>query len=219
MVVEISNSGSTLLRLPILPVVLIILLLIVLIVLSIPTIRRLFQKKDSNQDCGKNCNYSQCSELTKKDLRHVVIFFSTVIIFILVFLLTGDQSAMEYFSFASTITSIVLSVVAIIMTISSESKSEGVKHQIDKSVEELGSAKQTIQEHITRMATQAEAQEKTFKDILSKSEEILEMTKSLDKRLESKRIPPKKVETDDSTFKAEVVEVDDSAFKEEDIPS
>lgn len=195
MVVEISNSGETLLRLPILPVVFIILLLIVLVVLSIPTIRKLFQKKDSNQDCGKNCNYSQCSELTKKDLRHVVIFFSTVIIFIFVFLLTGDQSAMDYFSFASTITSIVLSVVAIIMTISSESKSEGVKQQIDNSVSQLESAKVTIQDYISRMNAQSEEQDKKFNDILSKSndnlsksEEILKMTKSLNRTIGNLRV-------------------------------
>lgn len=114
---------------------------------------------------------------------------------------------MDYFSFASTITSIVLSVVAIIMTISSESKSESVKHQIDKSVDELECSTQAIKEYTMRMNTQAESQEKIFLEILNKSEEILNMTKSLDKRLESKSFEKQTLSLD----------VQPAQFEEEDI--
>ena len=181
MMVEIISSGKTLLQLPFLAVVIVGIALIILVMLSIYGIYHFFNKPGSSTEDAKGCTYPQCNELTKKDLRHVVIFFSTILIFIAVFLFTGDQSAMDYFSFASTITSIVLSVVAIIMTISSESKSEGVKHQIDKSVQELKDAAKTMQEY----ASGVDEQKKVFQEILENSKEILTVTHSMDTNIKN----------------------------------
>lgn len=81
-----------------------------------------------------NCNNKQsekCTELAQRDFFYIAIIFVLIVIFILTMTLSSSSEANNRFSFASTLVSIVLSVVAIIMTIVSEYKNERSKNSID----------------------------------------------------------------------------------------
>lgn len=74
--------------------------------------------KLSNRGCGKDvdtCSKEKCIALHKKDRTYLIIIFGIIITFILVDLFVGDKDALNYFSFASTIASIILSVLACIL--------------------------------------------------------------------------------------------------------
>lgn len=60
---------------------------------------------------------------------------------------TYNQSVfVEQFSMASTITSIILSVIAIIMSITGEGKTEGIRNQMTETTQELRNTVNTVQE-------------------------------------------------------------------------
>ena len=114
-------------------------------------------------------------QLIRKDLWYLIIIFGILLIFILVLALCGDQSAFEYFSFTSTITSTVLSVIAIIMTIINEQKSDRVRAAIEESVEELKAAGEQVKEY----GKQIKTQRKTLDGLVAKMDENLKRTKEL----------------------------------------
>ena len=60
-----------------------------------------------------------------------------IIVVLLALTFTNDKEAVNYFSFAGTLSSIILSVVAIFMTINSENESKDAKRQMDMSVQQL----------------------------------------------------------------------------------
>lgn len=128
-------------------------------------------RKITNQHSANN----ESIRLVKRDFWYMVIIFSMVLIFILTISFATDGNAFQYFSFTSTLTSIVLSVIAIIMTIVSEQKSDNVKTAIDESVKEL----QNASKEITLFTEQINEQQAKSEAILSKMDENLSQSKML----------------------------------------
>lgn len=125
--------------------------------------------KKHNEKCPHqttNCKEDECNRLVKKNFNHLIILFVVVLVFVIVDLFIDDKNAMDYFSFASTITSIILSVLAIIMTIWGENKTEGMKRQIDDSAHKLEEAANKIQEY----KAQLDQQQEIFQNILNTSQ-------------------------------------------------
>lgn len=124
--------------------------------------------------CNKECQdrREDCVHLARNNFWHMVIGFGIILYFVVVDLFVNNQEALNYFSFASTIASIILSVIAIIMTIINEQKSDNVKTAIDNSVRSLKDSSKEIAEY----AQQIGQQRKTFEGILAKSEETLNKT-------------------------------------------
>lgn len=85
--------------------------------------------------CGSQ--NKECSTLIKRDFLYVVIILVIVSIAILASAFSNDQKAIDLFSFASTITSIILSVLAIFMTLISEYKNENTKTKIDMATNKI----------------------------------------------------------------------------------
>lgn len=135
-----------------------------------------FSKKGHNTCNDKSspdkCHEEICNRLLKKDFNHLLILCAVIMVFILVLVFAGDDSAMNYFSFASTISSILLSVVAIILSITGESKTEALKRI-------LKDATDTIEEY----NNSAEEQKMVFKDILQNSKDILMKTKKIEEEV------------------------------------
>lgn len=90
-------------------------------------------------DCNNKSN-NKCTELAQRDFFYISIIFALAIISILTITMGNSVEANNKFSFASTLVSIVLSVIAIIMTIISEYKNERSKNSIDFAVFTLETA-------------------------------------------------------------------------------
>lgn len=98
------------------------------------------------------CKYSEdenrcapkCSKLQRKDFIYVTIILVIVIIVLSTMHLAGNKLAIEYFSFAGTISSIILSIIAIFMSINSESKNALITSSMEKSIDELHKLEESI---------------------------------------------------------------------------
>lgn len=102
---------------------------------------------DNMWDCNKHCennNKNKCYALAKRDLFLLI----GIIIFLLTLTFGDNAIAFSHFSFAGTITSIVLSVLAIFMTIQSEAKNENVKAEINTAVHSLNEVNNQFKENI-----------------------------------------------------------------------
>ncbi len=124
--------------------------------------------------CERKCRYVQ-------DLR----FWVTVIIAIvccvafLTISMAADASAFNMFSFASTVSSVILSVIAIFMTISGENASSTTKDKVDLTVGRLDSAIKEINKQRTdyeqlllKFEAQIRREEETFGEVLSATKNI-----------------------------------------------
>lgn len=126
------------------------------------------------------CAKSKCPTILKRDSWYRIIIFVIVLAFIFTNLFVDDKDALNYFSFASTIASIILSVVAIMMTIFSDAKNENTKAQINKAVDELNRATILIKQHTDNLTARSDEQKSTFEDILKNSQDILDRTKNIE---------------------------------------
>lgn len=85
-------------------------------------------------DCDKNTE-RKCFKLAIRDFIFLAVLFILIAIFMLSMTVGGNIEANNRLSFASTLTSIVLSVIAILMTILSEYKNERTKASIEKTID------------------------------------------------------------------------------------
>lgn len=92
----------------------------------------------------------------KLHIKYICFIATTVLIWLITTGTAKDKEFTSWVSFASTIASIILSVLAIIMSITGENKSEAARNQledtskkIDRAVEEMNSINNDTQENIT----------------------------------------------------------------------
>lgn len=78
-----------------------------------------------------------CNVIIKHDFWCVIIILSLIIIGLLTAFFADNANIFNYFSFASTITSISLSVIAIIMTLLAEAKSDETKTKMGNFVDKI----------------------------------------------------------------------------------
>lgn len=86
-----------------------------------------------------------CNTLLRHDFFFAIILSGVVCVFLLSLYFFESEKAINYFSFAATICSIILSVVAIFMSINGENKNSSMQTQFDLSVKNL----EKISENIT----------------------------------------------------------------------
>lgn len=93
--------------------------------------------KCSNEHEDSSCKISYCHKLKEHDFKYCLTVLFLIIVFICTLTLGNDGKVMEYISFAGTISSLILSVLAIIMTMLAEYKNEGTKASIDSSLQAI----------------------------------------------------------------------------------
>lgn len=108
-------------------------------------------KKESNCPCKDNNEYEIKLKCMKTTLhRNYIVSIS---VGILVWMLaTGQANSTEFsswISFASTITSIILSVIAIFMSISGENKTDAIRNKMEETANKLEKAT-TVMENANR---------------------------------------------------------------------
>lgn len=116
----------------------IIVMLVIIIILSGILVYQLGLKHERKKheaivhSCSKSCKY-----ITKRDLIYISIIGTIFIVIFATMALYQEEAFGEQLSFAGTISSIILSVLAIFMTIVGEQKQEGTKNAIDKATQEI----------------------------------------------------------------------------------
>lgn len=105
-----------------------------------------YKKKKNEQPCS-------CERLVTRDFVYITIIAILVIIFILAMTIGDTREANNRFSFASTITSIVLSVIAIIMSLFAEYKNDRAFLAVDEARKNLEHEGKKLEEATLRQIT------------------------------------------------------------------
>ena len=147
-------------------------------------------KPELSANCSQKCRY-----LLKKDFIYMSVIAGIIIVVLLALTFTNDKEAVNYFSFAGTLSSIILSVVAIFMTINSENESKDAKSQMDISIHRLEKTGNDISELSEKwQSTVSDLQEKLddqksdISETLRQLQDMYDQYKALNLKLD-KAIP------------------------------
>lgn len=127
-----------------------------------------YNRESDNDDCN-----NQCILLLKKDFVYFGIIAGIVIVVLLTLTFTNNDDAVNYFSFAGTLSSIILSVVAIFMTINSENASKDAKSQLDRSISQMERTVADIKHFSNELNQTAETVQRQLKNTAEEIEEHL----------------------------------------------
>ena len=108
-----------------------------------------------------NCNdddKKKCTALATRDLVYICIIFIFIIIFLMTITMGCSSLSNQLFSFAATLVSIVLSILAIIMTIYSEYKNERAANSLSLAINTIETVSRNLRE-------QTDAQINELKDL------------------------------------------------------
>ena len=106
----------------------------------------------------------------------IVIIFALLLVILWLFTATQDPSFASHFSFASTVASIILSVLAIFISISGESKTQVIRDKIEKEADDLIRVSNKLEEKIS--------------DLSEKFDVVVQNTASLKAKLTQKPADP-----------------------------
>lgn len=123
-------------------------------------------------DCVKSkedCKTQYCHKIKERDYKFCIIILFIVIVFICTLTMGINEKVAEYLSFAGSISSIILSVLAIIMTILAEKKAEIEKIKMDNLVFKMEACTQKTEENLSKI----ENFESKLDTIIEKEEDLL----------------------------------------------
>ena len=106
-------------------------ILVLLIFLIVKHISKSLRNTSAERDC------TSCQILQNKDLFYLCVIMGICLIVVFSFVFYSNQEAINLFSFASTLTSIILSVIAIFMSINGEKTQELHRNQIQLTAAKL----------------------------------------------------------------------------------
>ena len=126
-----------------------------------------------------NCNdddKKKCTALATRDLVYICIIFIFIIIFLMTITMGCSSLSNQLFSFAATLVSIVLSILAIIMTIYSEYKNERAANSLSLAINTIETVSRNLRE-------QTDAQIEELKDL---NKEIRKEFDKINNKLDSR---------------------------------
>lgn len=103
---------------------------------------------DQNEFDVIRYDFAQKLELERNRMKSIFLFVISLIFLALAFIITtvGDDDFAKQVSYASTVSSIILSVIAILMSISGEKKTESMRGQLVDSVSRLEKTTRNVEE-------------------------------------------------------------------------
>ena len=107
-----------------------------------------------SSNCSKqmgDCKEYYCHKIKERDYLYCVILLFIVIVFICTITMIRDENVADYLSFAGTVSSIILSVLAIIMTILAEKKMEVEKIKTDNLVATMEACTDKTKENLKKI--------------------------------------------------------------------
>lgn len=111
-------------------------------------------------NCGSNSSFApyrcneekECEKLLKKDMVYCFIIFFLFVVGLLTWKLGDNKTVFNQISFAGTVSSIILSVIAIFMTIASENKNTSMGGIIEKAKDSIVDADEDIQNNTKKLS-------------------------------------------------------------------
>ena len=111
-------------------------------------------------NCGSNSSFAhyrcneekECEKLLKKDMVYCFIIFFLFVVGLLTWKLGDNKTVFDQISFAGTVSSIILSVIAIFMTIASENKNTSMSGIIEKAKDSIVDADEDIQNNTRKLS-------------------------------------------------------------------
>ena len=94
----------------------------------------------------------ECEKLLKKDMVYYFIIFFLFVVGLLTWKLGDNKTVFDQISFAGTVSSIILSVIAIFMTIASENKNTSMSGIIEKAKDSIVDADEDIQNNTKKLS-------------------------------------------------------------------
>lgn len=164
----------------------------------------------NKKECTYNKQGEKCEKLMQKDHTYLLVIVTIIIVILISLSLYTDQQAMNLFSFASTITSIILSVIAIIMTITSETKNASTKEKLEESAKQIQMTTELLEEAVQNIDPEIlQKIEKETNTLQETMEETIEIIKSI---LENSEKTSKAVEETKEELKKKVFVSGDSSL-------
>lgn len=137
----------------------------------------LFISRNCNCSIKQNeCDMTYCESLKQHDLKCCILIMFICIVFICTLAFGNYKPVIEYISFAGTITSIILSVLAIMMTLLSEASSNDAKVKMDNHlnlVQDLSDKADTQIKKIEELANVLSEKEANNEKIINKQNEMI----------------------------------------------
>lgn len=134
-------------------------------------------------NCNKNCNGETCSKLAWRDLVCVAIVLISVIVCLITLNVGCDKETSDRYSFASTLVSIVLSVIAIIMSLLSGYKNDRAQDGLDSTLKTIKEVGTNIDTNSTKQIEQMRSLEKKISAKLDNLEKKLNKILNWDKTI------------------------------------
>lgn len=125
---------------------------------------------------SKDCNEKYCTKLRDHDYKYCIAGLIFVIVFISTLTMGQDKDISQSISFASTISSIILSILAIIMTLLAESKSDNVQYRMDQFISKINDYNQSNNKQLRRIeaiAKKFDSLEDYLNKIIAKEDQII----------------------------------------------
>lgn len=164
----------------------------------------------NKKECTYNKQGEKCEKLMQKDYTYLLVIVTIIIVVLISLSLYTDQQAMNLFSFASTITSIILSVIAIIMTITSETKNASTKEKLEESAKQIQMTTELLEKAVQNIDPEIlQKIEKETNTLQETMEDAIEIIKSI---LENSEKTTKAVEETNKALKNTVVMSGDSSL-------
>ena len=144
---------------------------------------RMHKGKISDREADLNDCNNRCILLLKKDFIYFGIIAGIVIVVLLTLTFANNRDAVNYFSFAGTLSSIILSVVAIFMTINSENESKDAKSQLDRSIIQMEKVVEDIKRLSTEWKLTAEDVQKQLDDVKASMVDVSNKNREISNRI------------------------------------
>lgn len=146
----------------------------------------------NKKECTYNKQGEKCEKLMQKDHTYLLVIVTIIIVILISLSLYTDQQAMNLFSFASTITSIILSVIAIIMTITSETKNASTKEKLEESAKQIQMTTELLEEAtksldpelLQKIEKETNTLKESMQEAIEKIESVWQNSKIMNEQIE-----------------------------------
>ena len=136
-----------------------------------------YNSHSSNSITETACN--SCKKIQNKDLFYLCVILGICLVVVFSFVFYSNQDAINLFSFASTLSSIILSVVAIFMSINGEKTQELHRNQIEHTANKLESTRVKLEENIETLNTKLDKLERKLQTVVDNTDTLVTRWKKI----------------------------------------
>lgn len=135
-----------------------------------------------NCDKVNECKDAYCHRLKEHDYKFCMVILFFLIVFVCTISMGNNDEVSKLLSFAGTLSSIILSVLAIILTLLADKKAEYERLKTDNLVSHMDSYANQIQESLQEaqdIVDKLEDLDRKVNDVLEKEKELVQVQKEI----------------------------------------